>query len=69
MGRLGWTMEQRAGVKQYFRITTAFVILGIILSIVLLSTGNTGGWLLLAISVIGWAGMYLTLKNINKAQP
>ncbi|MFF4841078.1 hypothetical protein [Streptomyces collinus] len=69
MGRLGWTTEQRAGVKQYFRITTVFVILGIILSVILLSMGNTGGWLLLAISVIGWAGMYLTLKNIKKAQP
>ncbi|MEU5180203.1 hypothetical protein AB0G49_09155 [Streptomyces longwoodensis] len=69
MGRLGWTMEQRAGVRQYFRITTFFAILGIVLGVVLISVGNTGGWLLLAISTVGWIGMYVTLKNIKKAQP
>lgn len=69
MGRLGWTMEQRAGVKQLFHITSLFAVLGIIVGVILICMHNAGGWLLLAISVFDWTGIYITINSISKAQP
>ncbi len=69
MNRLGWTLEQRAGVKWYFTFTSFFAALGMILSIILIAIGNQGGWGLLAITVVAWGGMFLFLRNTRKSQP
>ncbi|MFF7203105.1 MULTISPECIES: hypothetical protein [unclassified Streptomyces] len=69
MSRLGWTLEQEAGVKRYFAIGSFFTLLGIILSVVLIAMGNTGGWALLAIVVITWTAGYFFLKTTRKSQP
>lgn len=67
--RLGWTLEQEAGAKRCFAIGSFFTLLGIILSVVLIAMGNTGGWALLAIAVITWSAGYLFLKTTRKSQP
>ncbi|MET9481650.1 hypothetical protein [Streptomyces sp. NPDC006638] len=69
MNRLGWTLEQKAGVKRYFAFTSFFAIIGVIFSAFLIATGNQGGWGLLAIVVIGWGGMYAFLRNVRRSQP
>jgi hypothetical protein len=69
MNRLGWTLEQRAGVKWYFAFTSIFAAVGVILSIILIAMGNAGGWGLLAIAAIAWGGMYLFLRNTRRSQP
>lgn len=69
MSRLGWTLEQGAGAKRYFTTGSFFTLLGIILSVVLIAMGNTGGWALLAIAIITWSAGYLFLKTTRKSQP
>ncbi|EGE42027.1 hypothetical protein ACIQUZ_27155 [Streptomyces griseus] len=55
---VGWTAEQRAAVKRYLQFAAAFGFVGIVLSVFLIASGNSGGWALLGIigcvSVIGW---------------
>ncbi|MFF7965501.1 hypothetical protein ACFZC3_09075 [Streptomyces sp. NPDC007903] len=67
--RLGWTMEQRAGVKRYFTMGTVLVALGVALSIFLIASGNAGGWALLAIMVVPWILTYVYLRSLGKNQP
>ncbi|WP_037648977.1 hypothetical protein [Streptomyces flavidovirens] len=69
MNRLGWTVEQQAGIKRYFAFASFFTLLGVILSVVLIAMGNKGGWVLLAIVVIAWGGGYLFLNSTRKSQP
>ncbi|MFF8465380.1 hypothetical protein [Streptomyces griseus] len=55
---VGWTVEQRAAVKRYLQFAAAFGFVGIVLSVFLIASGNSGGWALLGIigcvSVTGW---------------
>ncbi|MER7765014.1 hypothetical protein [Streptomyces sp. NPDC097619] len=69
MSRLGWTLEQRAGVKWFFMLGSIAAVFGLILGIALVAMGNTGGWALVAIAVVTWSAGYVTLKNIRKSQP
>lgn len=70
MPNLGWTLEQKAGIKRYFVMTSVFAVLGLFIGLALLIKGESaGGVALISIAVIGWGGMYVTLKNIRKSQP
>ncbi|MFJ8298265.1 hypothetical protein ACIQ9R_20585 [Streptomyces sp. NPDC094447] len=69
MARLGWTMEQRAGVKTFSRLATLSAILCLIIGIVTLIMGNAAGWVMIGLAVIVWAGMFLFLRNTERSQP
>ncbi|MFJ4409042.1 hypothetical protein [Streptomyces sp. NPDC088910] len=48
MPEVGWTAEQHAGIKSYLRFAGIAAFFGVILSVVLICMGNSGGWILLA---------------------
>ncbi|MEU7696680.1 hypothetical protein ACF064_34120 [Streptomyces sp. NPDC015492] len=69
MARLGWTMEQRAGVKTFSRLATLSAVLCLIIGIVTLIMGNAAGWVMIGLAVTVWAGMFLFLRNTERSQP
>ncbi|MGW4855537.1 hypothetical protein ACWEPZ_30385 [Streptomyces sp. NPDC004288] len=69
MARLGWTMEQRAGVRTFSRLATLFAVLCLIIGIVTLMMGNAAGWVMIGLPVLVWAGMFLFLRNTQRSQP
>ncbi|MGI5451501.1 hypothetical protein ACQEVM_38215 [Streptomyces sp. CA-243310] len=69
VNRMGWTLEQRARIKQIFLLLTIAAVFGIGVSIALLVMGDSGGWLLLGIAIACWTATYLTLKYTRKSQP
>ncbi|TKT10710.1 hypothetical protein E4U92_07290 [Streptomyces galbus] len=65
----GPSMEQRARSRMYFIMASiAFSVLAIS-GIAIAVMGNGAGWLLVAIAVVLWAGLYLTLTYTQKSQP
>ncbi|MFJ6723847.1 hypothetical protein ACIQPQ_02930 [Streptomyces sp. NPDC091281] len=69
MARLGWTMEQRAGVKAYSRLSTFFAVLCLAIGIATLAMGNAAGWVLIGLAVVLWTGLLLFLRYTKKSQP
>jgi hypothetical protein len=65
----GPSMEQRARSRMYFIMASiAFSVLAIS-GIAIAVMGNGAGWLLVAIAVVLWGGLYLTLTYTQKSQP
>ncbi len=53
---VGWTVEQRATVKRYMLFATILSVVGVVLSIILILIGNTGGWIVLGMIVCMYGG-------------
>lgn len=67
---VGWTMEQRAGVKRYVQFASACAFVGIALAIFLIVSGNSGGWALLAIiGCISAIGCFFINRGKNGRAP
>ncbi|WP_413761368.1 hypothetical protein [Streptomyces sp. MMBL 11-3] len=66
---MGWSLEQAAVVKRYMTIASVFAVVGVLFGVFLLASGNSGGWVFLAIIVIPYLGVALFLKNMRKEQP
>lgn len=69
MPRIGWSVEQRAGVRRWMQFSTAFFVLGVILSIVLIVIGNTGGWGLLVLISCIYGAAFMYIRNVKGEQP
>lgn len=69
MPRVGWSLEQRAVVKRYMAITTVFAIVGVLFGVFLIASGNSGGWVFLALIVVIYAGVALFLNSMKNKQP
>ncbi|EPH46035.1 hypothetical protein ABT390_02355 [Streptomyces aurantiacus] len=70
MGRLGWTMEQQAGIRFYTRLTNIFTLLLIALFTALtLFSGRHRGWVVVAAIIVAWACFTLYMRRTKKGQP
>ncbi|MFF1296902.1 MULTISPECIES: hypothetical protein [unclassified Streptomyces] len=69
MPTVGWSVGQRAAVKRWMLFTSLFAVAGVILSVALIATGNSGGWVLLFLTVCIYGACYLYIGSIKKRQP
>ncbi|MFJ1975580.1 hypothetical protein ACIO93_44115 [Streptomyces sp. NPDC087903] len=69
MPEVGWSVGQRAAVKRWMMFVYLFAVAGLILSILLIVMGNSGGWILLALTVCIAGAAYMFVGNIRKRQP
>ncbi|MER5304566.1 hypothetical protein ABT039_34575 [Streptomyces lasiicapitis] len=70
MRRLGWTMEQQAGVRFYLRITNSLTLVFVALfSTLAISTGRHRLWVVIAAVILLWAGFTLYIKRTKRGQP
>ncbi|MFD6618762.1 hypothetical protein ACFWFB_26255 [Streptomyces albidoflavus] len=69
MPRVGWSLEQPAGIKRYMAIATGFAMVGVVLGVFLIASGNSGGWTFLGLIVVMYAGVALFLNTMRKKQP
>lgn len=52
MPQVGWSVEQRATVKRYMLFATILSVVGVLLSLFLILSGNKGGWIVLGMIVL-----------------
>ena len=69
MPNVGWSLEQRAAVKRWMLFASLFAVAGTVLSIFLIAAGNTGGWVVLVMTLCIFGAVYLFVGNIKKKQP
>ncbi|WP_030542174.1 hypothetical protein [Streptomyces albus] len=69
MARIGWTVEQRATVRRHSLFATVFTVLGVALSVFLIGSGNSGGWVVLGMVVCIAGAGYLFVGSIRRDQP
>ncbi|GGR74977.1 hypothetical protein GCM10010252_11710 [Streptomyces aureoverticillatus] len=70
MGRLGWTMEQQAGVRFFARVTNILTLVFVVLfSILAISTGRHRLWIVIAAVALLWACFTLYMNRTKKGQP
>ncbi|MFG2131287.1 hypothetical protein ACGFNV_26180 [Streptomyces sp. NPDC048751] len=69
MPYVGWSLEQRAAVKRWMLFASLFAVAGVILSVILIALGNSGGWVVLLMTVCIYGASYLFVGNIKKKQP
>jgi FtsH-binding integral membrane protein len=69
MPHVGWSLEQRAAVKRWMLFAYIFAFAGVILSAFLIATGNSGGWVVLFMTLCIFGALYMFIANIKKKQP
>lgn len=69
MPKVGWSIGQRAAVKRWMILVNLFAVAGLILSILLIVMGNSGGWVLLALTVCMAGAAHMFVGSIRKPQP
>ncbi|MFJ1592562.1 hypothetical protein ACIOD0_20290 [Kitasatospora albolonga] len=69
MPRVGRSLEQRAVVKRYLQFMGAFVAVGVVLSVFLIVSGNSGGWALLVMIASMCAVAYFFVQRGKAGQP
>ncbi|MGX5189069.1 hypothetical protein ACWKT5_41815 [Streptomyces avermitilis] len=69
MPEVGWSVGQRAAVKRWMTFVYLFAVAGLVLSILLIVMGNTGGWVLLVLTACIFGAAYMFVGNIKKRQP
>ncbi|MEU9917642.1 hypothetical protein [Streptomyces sp. NPDC051001] len=69
MPTVGWSLGQRAAVQRWMLFTSLFAVAGVILSVALIAAGNSGGWVLLILTVCIYGACYLYIGVIKKRQP
>lgn len=69
MPSVGWTLEQRAAVKRYMRLSAVISAVGVVLSFFLILMGNVRGWLLLGMIACMYGATYMFIRNKAKSQP
>jgi hypothetical protein len=63
MPNVGWSLEQRAAVKRWMLFASLFAVAGVILSVILIAAGNSGGWVLLLLAICIYGGLPLRRKH------
>ncbi|MEU9357724.1 hypothetical protein AB0D35_06365 [Streptomyces sp. NPDC048301] len=69
MPHVGWSVEQRAAVKRYMQFATFFAVIGVLFSVFLIISGNSGGWALLAIVACICLVGYFFIQRGKGGQP
>lgn len=69
MPDVGWSVEQRAAVKRWMLFATVFAGAGVLLSVFLIASGNSGGWALLALTLCIYGAGYHFVGNVRRRQP
>ncbi len=69
MPNVGWSLEQGAAVKRWMLFVTLFAVAGVILSVFLILAGNSGGWVVLVMTLCIYGAVRLFVGNIKKKQP
>ncbi|MGD6740883.1 hypothetical protein ACOKM3_03465 [Streptomyces sp. BH106] len=69
MPNVEWSVEQRAAVKRWMLFATVFAAAGIFLSVFLIVSGNSGGWVLLVLTLCIFGAGNLFVGNIRRSQP
>jgi len=69
VSRVGWSVEQRAKAKRLMIFVAVFGVAAIALSIGLIITGNSSGWILLGLAACIVTGTFLLYANVKKSQP
>lgn len=69
MPRVGWSVEQRAGVRRFMLFAALFAVAGVILSVFLIISGNTGGWILLGLVACMYCAGFVYIRGIKEKQP
>lgn len=69
MPNVAWTVEQKAAIKRYMLFAKILSAVGVIFSIALILSGNTGGWILLGMFVCMYGATHLFIRNKARMQP
>ncbi|MBT2902512.1 hypothetical protein [Streptomyces sp. McG8] len=69
MPNVGWSLEQRAAVKRWMLFATLFAVAGVVLSVFLIVAGNSGGWIVLLMTLCIYGALYLFIGNSKNKQP
>ncbi|MFC9286964.1 hypothetical protein [Streptomyces sp. NPDC057052] len=69
MPNVGWSLEQRAAVKRWMLFASLFAVAGVILSVLLIAAGNSGGWALLFLTLCIYGPCQLYIGTIKRKQP
>lgn len=69
MLKVGWSLEQRAAVKRWMLFASLFAVAGVVLSVFLIVTGNSGGWVVLVMMLCIFGTGYLFVGNVKSRQP
>ncbi|MFI5677839.1 hypothetical protein [Streptomyces cellulosae] len=56
-------------MKRWMLFVTLFAVAGVILSVLLILAGNSGGWVVLVMTLCIFGAVYLFVGNIKKKQP
>ncbi|MFD8295734.1 hypothetical protein [Streptomyces bauhiniae] len=67
--QVGWSAGQRAAVKRWMLFTYLFAFAALVLSVFLILMGNTGGWMLLVLTVCILGASHMYVGSIKKRQP
>ncbi|MGV9559397.1 hypothetical protein [Streptomyces sp. NPDC003522] len=66
MPNVGWSLEQRVAVKRWTLLASLFAMAGFVLSVVLVTAGNSGGWVLLFLTLGIYGPCRLCIGNIKR---
>jgi hypothetical protein len=69
MPKVGWSLEQRAAVKRWMLFTALFAVAGVVLSLFLIVAGNSGGWVVLVMTLCIFGSVCLFVGNVKNRQP
>lgn len=69
MPKVGWSLEQRKAVKRWMLFAALFAVAGVVLSAFLIVTGNSGGWVVLVMTLCIFGAVYLFVGNAKNRQP
>ncbi|MDT6984037.1 hypothetical protein ACFSUJ_29230 [Streptomyces lusitanus] len=69
MSDVGWSTEQRAAVKRWMLFATLFAVAGVVLSVFLIVAGNSGGWVVLVMTLCVYGALYMFIGNRKNKQP
>ncbi|MFD8258731.1 hypothetical protein ACFV19_07270 [Streptomyces griseoluteus] len=67
--QIGWSAGQRAAVKRWMVFTHLFAFAALVLCVFLMLMGNTGGWVLLVLTVCILGTVHMYVGDIKKRQP
>ncbi|MFZ4191626.1 hypothetical protein [Streptomyces pseudogriseolus] len=69
MSDVGWSTEQRTAVKRWVLFATLFAVAGAVLSVFLIVAGNSGGWVVLVMTLCMYGALYMFIGNRKNKQP
>ncbi|MFZ4151033.1 hypothetical protein [Streptomyces pseudogriseolus] len=69
MSDVGWSTEQRAAVRRWMLFATLFAVAGVVLSVFLIVAGNSGGWVVLVMTLCMYGALHMFIGNRKNKRP